>query len=1139
MYKDYIFINKNFQSSVNLELDLNSEKKIEEYIPTNDICDVLKRYIKSINYSGDRATTLVGPYGKGKSFLLLVLSYIISQDPNAKTYKQLLERIEKIDSDLASEIRILNDHDKKLLPVIINSNYDNLSQAFMLSLNEAIKREKLPDVIPETTYSTCINLIKEWNSDTDFSRKTLLKCQKEIGTTLEKIEMGLKNYSSESYNQFVTLYNCVTHGMPFNPLINDDVVHVYSEVNRELKKHGYTGMLIIFDEFSKFLESTSDSTSKNLKIIQDFAELAARSSNDEQLHICCVTHKSFSLYKNSERADSFKTVEGRFKEIKFNRSLNENYQIISAAINNEEGTGKIKKFIEGHRDFYDSVKEFEPFEKDVNTNDLYFGCFPLNPITVYSLIQLSELVAQNERTLFTFICDVDDNSLNSFIQTNDNGLFNVDKIYDYFSPLLKREEGNAIRNIWYRSEGTLSRIEDKIERSIIKALAIILMINDPDNMPANDENISRAIMQPVDIVSSKLMYLVEEHLLRRNVVNNLLSFASTNSREIEDLIQVISQTKASSVSFETVLDDINKNKYVLPRRYNEQNKLTRFYRVLYITEEQLLNLSSFELFKEKGTADGYILNLIRQKMTDKQIKARIKSINDNKVILKYPKKEIDSILFEELIRYVSIQELIKKGGNEAVVENELALLLEEVKENIEKIISNYFDKDFCYVSTFDDNGEEFKDVLSDQMERIYTRKIIFNNELINKNSISSVYQKPANNIINDLLAKKETEYSPTSPETTIKKSVLEKLDQDDVIDVINEIKQAILSSEKQKLEISGLIEKYNSEPYGIRKGILAVLLAECISELSDNIILYLKNKEIELNASNLVKAVYSDGDYFIRSSKGSVAQIDYMQNLLKALNASVSGNFRIDNKKLCDELRKFFIGLPTIIRNSDESSALRINGCIAAYKKCFMSFSLNPYELVFEKPLEIFKTNKYSIPEKELLKFINHWKESVEKYKNMIIDELKSRLTINKKTSLHMGLNNCIKEIIGDKTPVLNGINSGIYRTIESLSFDDTEAINDLANACLGLFIEDWSDDRSGELVNRVDSFIVDISSSKKIDTKQSSLDSLLNQASNSERSEMGTLFQNGIESVIDEFGESISSDELVAILSSLLKKYL
>ena len=34
-------------SRVNLELDLNSAKKVEEYIPTSDICDVLKKYMKS------------------------------------------------------------------------------------------------------------------------------------------------------------------------------------------------------------------------------------------------------------------------------------------------------------------------------------------------------------------------------------------------------------------------------------------------------------------------------------------------------------------------------------------------------------------------------------------------------------------------------------------------------------------------------------------------------------------------------------------------------------------------------------------------------------------------------------------------------------------------------------------------------------------------------------------------------------------------------------------------------------------------------------------------------------------------------------------------------------------------------------
>ena len=50
---------------------MNNESKIYEYIPTTDICDVLKKYIKSvIGDTKERATTLVGPYGKGKSFLL-------------------------------------------------------------------------------------------------------------------------------------------------------------------------------------------------------------------------------------------------------------------------------------------------------------------------------------------------------------------------------------------------------------------------------------------------------------------------------------------------------------------------------------------------------------------------------------------------------------------------------------------------------------------------------------------------------------------------------------------------------------------------------------------------------------------------------------------------------------------------------------------------------------------------------------------------------------------------------------------------------------------------------------------------------------------------------------------------------------
>lgn len=140
----------------------------------------------------------------------------------------------------------------------------------------------------------------------------------------------------------------------------------------------------------------------DLKIIQDFAELASRSGKDSQIHLCCVAHKSLVLYENNKNygVESFKTVEGRFKEIRFNRSLDENYEIISYAIKkNQEGLELSKSYLINNPDFYNDLLKLGLFDANNVKKVLFEGCYPLNPITVYSLISISELVAQNERTL--------------------------------------------------------------------------------------------------------------------------------------------------------------------------------------------------------------------------------------------------------------------------------------------------------------------------------------------------------------------------------------------------------------------------------------------------------------------------------------------------------------------------------------------------------------------------------------------------------------------------------------------------------------------------------------------------------------------------------------------------------------------
>ena len=82
-YNELVEVNQGFQASVNLEYDLNKTEKIRSYIPTEQSVKVLGAFLRTYYYnteSQNRATVLIGPYGRGKSHLFLVLSALTSLD---------------------------------------------------------------------------------------------------------------------------------------------------------------------------------------------------------------------------------------------------------------------------------------------------------------------------------------------------------------------------------------------------------------------------------------------------------------------------------------------------------------------------------------------------------------------------------------------------------------------------------------------------------------------------------------------------------------------------------------------------------------------------------------------------------------------------------------------------------------------------------------------------------------------------------------------------------------------------------------------------------------------------------------------------------------------------------------------------
>jgi hypothetical protein len=120
-------------------------------------------------------------------------------------------------------------------------------------------------------------------------------CRISLTISEESIEEAMSRICA--LEVFKKIYPELTSGSIFNPLINVEILNLCKNVNDIIcNEYGYNGIYIIFDEFSKFIESHDKTTVANdMKILQDVCELSADSGNN-QIHITLVAHKSIKEY---------------------------------------------------------------------------------------------------------------------------------------------------------------------------------------------------------------------------------------------------------------------------------------------------------------------------------------------------------------------------------------------------------------------------------------------------------------------------------------------------------------------------------------------------------------------------------------------------------------------------------------------------------------------------------------------------------------------------------------------------------------------------------------------------------------------------------------------------------------------------
>ena len=482
--RDVIGFNSSFKTAINLYLSMNKPDKILGYIPTKSSVTFMLDYLKAVTENKEQATLLVGPYGKGKSHLLLVLLAVLSlerNDTNKKVIEELISGVESVDETgkkVADEIKKIWES-KRFLPVLITDTTGDLNQAFLYGLNDALKREGLSDLSPNTYFSVALDRIKDWRINYKGTYDAFEMELSNYGKSIATLKTELKLCNRSALDIFKKIYPMITAGSEFNPMTVSEVLPLYKSVSERLvEDYGYSGIYIVFDEFSKFIESQNGiSGGNNMKLLQDICELSTE-SNNAQVFITMVAHKSikeYGKYLAPEIINAFTGIEGRIIEKYFVTSSKNNYELIKNAIIKDDvklqSIPHYEKMLgsQAFNDFYRLPAFRSNFQENDFENIILKGCFPLNPIAAFLLLNVSEKVAQNERTLFTFISNDEPHSMARFVaeHTEDQEWsIGADLIYDYFNSLFKKEVSNEyVHNIWLSAEYTLDKCKTDDQRN--------------------------------------------------------------------------------------------------------------------------------------------------------------------------------------------------------------------------------------------------------------------------------------------------------------------------------------------------------------------------------------------------------------------------------------------------------------------------------------------------------------------------------------------------------------------------------------------------------------------------------------------------------------------------------------------------
>lgn len=1104
-----ISVASGFQYSVNIGYDLNNEEKIKNFIPTASALGLLEDILLStLPSSTDRARVLIGAYGKGKShIMLMILSLLMKKD--LSLFEKTLAKIKG--TKLYQSLINYYESKEKILPIIVTGSNTSLTQAFLLALQRTLSSNDYLDIMPETNYEAAIAVIQRWEKEFP---ETYQKFSELISIPADVFVDRLKCFDTHAYEEFEQIYPVLTAGSIFNPFLGFDVVELYENAAKGLRKKGFTGLFVVYDEFSKYLEANIAAASvSDTKMLQDFAEKCNRSGS-VQMHIMLISHKEIANYIDvlpKQKVDGWRGVSERFLHVRLSNNFSQTYEIIESVIQKENNLWEAFCLRKSNQfttleDRYSSHPIFSGLTEE-EVRRTIIGCYPLHPVSTFILPRLSERVAQNERTLFTFLSSNGQSTLPAYLEAYDDQAFSLitpDRIYDYFEPLFKKEVySGSLHENYVLTEIILEELDgDGLESKIVKCISLIYILEQFEKLRPTKEELFGIFLGEYshEEIDAAINCLIEkEYVVYLKRSNNFLQLKQSSGVDIQQKISDAVEAQRGIVSVEEALNGANYENYLYPSRYNDTHEMIRFFAFRFIGEECLDQQQRLASIINDDGADGVIFGLLphsSDSIQNLRKKAEVVSRDYHRAIFVVPKsyREIEQFVRE----YKAVIELRDQAVGDKVLFDEYEVVYEDLRDLIVSYIASYIRPElFQSVYIFKGESQPIKrkaalsELLSRICDEVYARTPIINNEALNRNEATPMARNSRYKVVAALL---RSELEPnlgltgTGQEVSIMRStlvrtgvienpaasiriVLHPTQNPMIANMLSEI-EAFISAARDKgsQPFTALYAKICLPENGIalRKELVPLYLAAVLHEYKQQIIIKDRFGQVLLTADTLMQINARPSNYQLEYLDWNPDKVEFIQRMesvfCEAIVAVEKNTSPYDY--IISAMKRWYVSLPKYVKEMKAApDGKRIDKGYSGFIKLLRQ---NPsgHEFLFQDIPQAFGYTEFVVGVADNISGAKrYYDEALDNLRNYLSFRVKALFLPEEKQKYinQMSLTSVIRDWCESLDPkvfeqLFSDGTEKCLTLLRTISNDEDSFLARIAKATTDLRIEDWND---------------------------------------------------------------------------------